>query len=142
MEKETFLEKAHEAAKFCEDHKLISYRERQSDNPFYPEYFMALQINLKETFLNQRPNLNNLVMSNGLMTVQEYRPTTKQIEKALARKGLYRENRYSFGNDCISVTDVEGDNVLLGEDGNVMFIDPIINFKKSVHEILANSKLP
>jgi hypothetical protein len=64
------------------------------------------------------------------------RPTKEQIAEALASKGLMPETAYSFGNDLISVTDVEGDNVLLGEDGTVYFIDPIIRFKKPAEEII------
>ena len=64
------------------------------------------------------------------------RPTQEQIEAALAEKGLYPDGKYTYGNDEISVTDVTGDNALLGIDGKVYFIDPIINFKKPVREII------
>ena len=64
-------------------------------------------------------------------------PTKEQITKALAAKELFREDKYSFGNELVSVTNVEGDNVLLGEDGSVYFIDPIIGFKRPVQEIIA-----
>ena len=64
-------------------------------------------------------------------------PTKGQIAEALATRGLFPEDNYSFGNEYVSVTDVEGDNVLLGEDGTVYFIDPIIRFKKPLKEILA-----
>jgi len=63
-------------------------------------------------------------------------PTTEQIAEALAARGLFPEDNYSFGNEFVSVTDVEGDNVLLGEDGTVYFIDPIIRFKKPLREII------
>lgn len=63
-------------------------------------------------------------------------PTKAQVEEALAARGLKPETRYSFGNDLVSVTDVEGDNVLLGEDGTIYFIDPIIRFKKPVKELI------
>lgn len=63
-------------------------------------------------------------------------PTTEQIAEALAARGLFPEDNYSFGNELVSVTDVEGDNVLLGEDGTVYFIDPIIRFKKPLREII------
>lgn len=70
--------------------------------------------------------------------IQNYdQPTKEQIAEALAARGLYPEDNYSFGNELVSVTDVEGDNVLLGEDGTVYFIDPIIRFKKPLREILA-----
>lgn len=69
-------------------------------------------------------------------------PTQEQIEATLAEKGLYPESRYSYGNDEITVTDVTGDNALLGADGKVYFIDPIINFKKPVREILGDAAQP
>lgn len=70
--------------------------------------------------------------------IQNYdQPTKEQIAEALAARGLFPEDNYSFGNELVSVTDVEGDNVLLGEDGTVYFIDPIIRFKKPLREILA-----
>lgn len=70
--------------------------------------------------------------------IQNYdQPTKDKIAEALAARGLFPEDNYSFGNELVSVTDVEGDNVLLGEDGTVYFIDPIIRFKKPLREILA-----
>lgn len=66
-------------------------------------------------------------------------PTQEQIAKALGAKGLYPEGKYRYGNDEVSVTDVTGDNALLGADGNVYFIDPIIDFKKPVREILGEN---
>ena len=63
-------------------------------------------------------------------------PTEEQIEAALAEKGLLPDGKYRYGNDEISVTDVTGDNALLGADGKVYFIDPIIDFKKPVREII------
>ena len=68
------------------------------------------------------------------------RPSEKEIERALRNRGLKRESRYAFGNEYVSVTDVEGDNVLKGIDGEIYFIDPIINFKKPVKDILAKYK--
>ena len=65
------------------------------------------------------------------------KPTKKQIAEALAARGLFPEDNYSFGNEFVSVTDVEGDNVLLGEDGTVYFIDPIVRFKKPLRDILS-----
>ena len=64
-------------------------------------------------------------------------PTKEQIAEALAARGLFPEDNYSFGNELVSVTDIEGDNALLGEDGRVYFIDPIIRFKKPLREIIA-----
>lgn len=64
------------------------------------------------------------------------RASQSQIEQALAARGLYPDGRYSYGNDYVSVTDVEGDNVILGNDDTVYFIDPIIKFKKPATEII------
>ena len=77
------------------------------------------------------------IVLSQLFVPSVHRPSAKQVEQVLARKGLFRESGYHFGNDYISVTDVEGDNVLLGEDGQVLFIDPIIDFKRPVSEILS-----
>ncbi|MBD5340404.1 MAG: hypothetical protein HDR94_02410 [Bacteroides sp.] len=72
--------------------------------------------------------------------VESYgQPTQAQIEAALADKGLLPEGKYRYGNEEISVTDVSGDNALLGADGKVYFIDPIIDFKKPVKEILGDN---
>ena len=77
-----------------------------------------------------------IVLSQTL--IQNYdQPSKEKIAEALAARGLFPEDNYSFGNELVSVTDVEGDNVLLGEDGTVYFIDPIIRFKKPLREILA-----
>ena len=72
---------------------------------------------------------------------QEYfesvvQPTCEQIVSALSQRGLVSEDDYSFGNEYVSVTDVEGDNTLIGADGKLYFIDPIISLKKSLKEIL------
>jgi len=55
-------------------------------------------------------------------------PDSERIVKALAERGLYPEDRYFFGDGIVSVTDVgeHGDNVLLGDDGKIYFIDPLI----------------
>ena len=58
-------------------------------------------------------------------------PTKQQITEDLAKRGLFPEDRYTFGNEMFSVTDVMGDNTLLGEDDTLYFIDPIIHFKKA-----------
>ena len=55
---------------------------------------------------------------------------------------MFPEDNYSFGNELVSVTDVEGDNVLLGEDGTVYFIDPIIKFKRPAKEIIESLSNP
>jgi len=61
----------------------------------------------------------------------DVRPDDRQIAAELSLLGLRAEGRYSFGSDYVSVTDVgqDGDNVLLDDDGNLCFIDPIIGFK-------------
>ena len=76
-----------------------------------------------------------IVLSQGYIDAVD-NATDKQIEAALAEKGLMPEGRYTYGNEEITVTDVMGDNALLGADGKVYFIDPIIDFKKPVKEII------
>ena len=78
-----------------------------------------------------------IVLSQSLIQSKGH-PTKEQIAEALAERGLFPEDKYSFGNEFVSVTDVEGDNVILGEDGNLYFIDPIIRFKKPLRDILDN----
>jgi hypothetical protein len=71
------------------------------------------------------------------MFVESYvQPTKSQIKVVLAQRGLRSEGKYSFGNEYVTITDVLGDNTLLGIDGKVYFIDPIIGFKKSVEEVI------
>ena len=55
-------------------------------------------------------------------------PTDAQIAAHLASLGLKPEDRYFFGNELLAVTDVSAtsDNVLLDNDGNLRFIDPLI----------------
>lgn len=66
-------------------------------------------------------------------------PTQKQIDDALATKGLLKENSYYYGNEYLSVTDVSAssDNVILSDDGRMVFIDPIIKLKKPIDEVIA-----
>ena len=62
------------------------------------------------------------------------RPDDRQIAEHLGRIGLRPEGRYAFANDYVLVTDVEqdGDNVLLDDNGQLRFIDPILGFKQSL----------
>lgn len=67
------------------------------------------------------------------------RPDDKQIAGHLARLGLRPEGRYGFANDYVLVTDVgqDGDNVLLDDDQQLRFIDPIIGFKQPLMDCLS-----
>ena len=60
------------------------------------------------------------------------RPDDRQIAEHLGRLGLRPEGRYAFANDYVLVTDVgqDGDNVLLDDNGQPRFIDPILGFKQ------------
>lgn len=66
------------------------------------------------------------------------RPTDAQIAAHLAALGLTPEGRYFFGNDLLAVTDVseQRDNVLLDDNGDLRFIDPLIRLKKPAREII------
>ena len=71
----------------------------------------------------------------------DMRPDDRQIAACLSEIGLQPEERYSFGNDFLFVTDVgqDGDNVLLDDDGMLRFIDPIIGFKKPLLNLLTSA---
>ena len=68
------------------------------------------------------------------------RPDDRQIAEHLSKIGLQRKGRYSFGNDFVFVTDVgqDGDNVLLDDDDNLRFIDPIIGFEQPLLGLLSS----
>ncbi|MCM1356412.1 MAG: strawberry notch C-terminal domain-containing protein [Staphylococcus sp.] len=98
-------------------------------NKYFPETAYGFE-GISDEFGDVR-----VVLSQDL--VESSRQATKnEVESALAEKGLHPEGNYRYGNDEISVTDVTGDNALVGADGKVYFIDPIIDFKKPVREIL------
>ncbi len=65
-------------------------------------------------------------------------PTLPMIESALASRGLVKEDRFFYGDGVVSVTDVgeHGDNVLLGDDGQVYFIDPLIRLHKAAEDVI------
>lgn len=72
--------------------------------------------------------------------VADSRPTDAQIAAHLESLGLYPEARYCFGDERLFVTDVlsTGDNVLLGDDNSLYFIDPIIGFKQEPRMLIDN----
>ena len=66
-------------------------------------------------------------------------PTDEQIADHLQNiLGLVPEDRYFFGNEVLAVTDVssQSDNVLLGDDNRLYFIDPLIRLKKPAPEVI------
>ena len=69
------------------------------------------------------------------------RPDDGQIAEFLSKIGLQHKDRYSFGNDFVFVTDVgqDSDNVLLDDDGNLRFIDPIIGFEQPLLVLLSSA---
>ncbi len=64
-------------------------------------------------------------------------PTQKQIETRLREIGLEPESYYYYGNEYVSVTDVndKSDNVMLSGT-TILFIDPIIKIKKDPIEVI------
>ena len=65
-------------------------------------------------------------------------PSKEQIDTVLAAKGFRSEGKYFYGDGVVSVTDVgeHGDNVLLGDDGRVYFIDPLIRLNRSAEDVI------
>ncbi len=66
------------------------------------------------------------------------RPSDDQIAFEMRQRGMVPEQKYCFGNSMAFVTDVgqDSDNVLLGDDGKLYFIDPIIGFKDKLQRLL------
>lgn len=81
-----------------------------------------------------------IVLSQEYFSDKFILPTQKQIDCYLIEGlGMKPENKYFYGNDYVSITDVsaEGDNVLT--DGEKLyFIDPIIKLKRPAIEILGH----
>ena len=52
--------------------------------------------------------------------------------------GLQAEDHYYYGNEWLAVTDVSdsSDNVVFDNNGKLLFIDPIIKFKKPALEVI------
>ena len=69
----------------------------------------------------------------------EKRASDRQVEEILRSKGLMPGDRFFFGNGVLAVTDVgvRGDNVLVNDNGEVCFIDPLIRLKKPAREVIA-----
>jgi len=65
-------------------------------------------------------------------------PEDTHISSHLQSLGLTPEDRYFFGNAVLSVTDVSarGDNVLLNDQGNLCFIDPLIRLKRPAVDVI------
>lgn len=62
--------------------------------------------------------------------------TTEQSKSYLTNRGFSAVNDYKFENDDIVVTDLEEENLLIGDDGSYHPIDPIISNKKPAREII------
>lgn len=78
-----------------------------------------------------------IVLSQDLVRSTK-RASARQVAEYLAQKGLKRMDGYHFGNDEVTVTDVEGDNAFIDENDKVRIIDPVIDFKKPAREILGD----
>lgn len=79
-----------------------------------------------------------LVLSQPYISDKYPVPSMNRIESYLQDGlGLKKEDRYYYGNEWLSVTDVsyEGDNVL-ADDDCLFFIDPIIMLKYPAIEVL------
>lgn len=73
-------------------------------------------------------------------------PATKhQIEQYLRDIDIKQEDRYFYGNEYYSLTDLEGTNVYLSDKGVVSFIDPIIKLncpiKQAIKHIVTPSQI-
>lgn len=67
----------------------------------------------------------------------ERKATDKEVSDYLFKNfGLENVSNRYYTNDLLSIYDATGDNVLVGRDGELFFIDPIISFKAPVEEII------
>lgn len=78
-----------------------------------------------------------IVLSQDLVRSTK-RASARQVAEYLAQKGLKRMDGYHFGNDEVTVTDVEGDNAFIDENDKVRIIDLVIDFRKPAREILGD----
>lgn len=96
--------------------------------------------NTKYTFLGISEEYGDIRIILSQKAIRAFkRPSDKEIIEHLETKlGLKQENTYTWGNDHYAITDVGGnsDNILLGEDGEMYFIDPLIKLKKNALEVI------
>lgn len=62
----------------------------------------------------------------------------RHIEKYMLNRGLIKEDAYFYGNAYLSITDIgqSSDNVFVDDNGNLLFIDPIIRLKRPAKEVI------
>ena len=96
--------------------------------------------NTRYTFVGISEDCGDVRIVLSQKAIKTYdQPTSKQIRKYLENVlGLEKEDRYTWGNDYYSITDVSAtsDNVLLGEDGELYFIDPLIKLKRCAKDVI------
>lgn len=66
--------------------------------------------------------------------------TDEEVKAFLEAKGLHSEPPYFYTNDEIWVSDFNGDNALIGEDGQIYLIDPVIDVRKPVKDIIGDGE--
>ena len=85
-----------------------------------------------------------LILEQKAVRTTERRATSKQAQDFLKEKLSLTEDTdelYMYGNSDIAITDInaeDSDNVLLGEDERIYFIDPLIRLKRPAWEIVDN----
>lgn len=94
------------------------------------------------TFLGISEDIDSvrIVLEQPYFPDQFLSPDQSQIDEYLIEGlGLKQENRYFYGNDWLSITDIssEGDNVLT-DGSQLFFIDPIIKLKHPAQTVLAH----
>lgn len=116
----------------------------KGSNPQYAIYehiiHNILFSNARYTFLGiSATNLNEvrIILSQNYSNTYD-RPSQKQIEDYLANTLSLKKDSYYYSNDFYSITDVDesSDNVLLDENNQLCFIDPIIKLNKPPQEVI------
>ena len=67
--------------------------------------------------------------------------TNEEVKAYLESKGFRSEPPYFYTNDDVWVSDFNGDNALIGEDGQVYLIDPVIDIDthKTMKDLIGDS---
>ena len=96
--------------------------------------------NTKYTFIGIGEDIGDIRIILSQKAVRAFkRPSNQQIINYLENYlGLKQEDKYTWGNEYYAITDVgaDSDNVLLGEDDEMYFIDPLIKLKKNAKEVI------
>ena len=65
-----------------------------------------------------------------------HQASDEEVDAYLAAKGLKKEAWYTYGNEEVIVSDCVDENALIGQDGDLYIIDPVIDVRKPILELI------